>query len=52
VFGGDDGAPPQARQHTPVGIEKPVLTPLPVTVAAADPDAAATPTTPEGTTLP
>jgi hypothetical protein len=51
VFGGDDGTPPQARHQTPVGIEKPVLTPLPVTVASEAPDDA-TPTTPEGTTLP
>jgi hypothetical protein len=50
VFGGDDGTPPQAQPHTPAGIQKPVLTPLPVTVAK--PAASATSTTPAGTTLP
>jgi hypothetical protein len=52
VFGGDSGTPPKVTQRTPVGIEKPVLTPLPVTVAAPKRDAAASSTTPEGTTLP
>lgn len=63
VFGGNDATPPQVGTRPPVAIEKPVLTPLPVTVAAspaaspatapsAGAAAPATPTTPEDTTLP
>jgi hypothetical protein len=52
VFSSDSGTPPKVTQRAPVGIEKPVLTPLPVTVPAPRPAAAASSTTPEGTTLP
>jgi hypothetical protein len=58
VFGGNDGTPPTESHRVPTGIEKPVLTPLPVHVAKAKPAAADSatateaPTTPESTTLP
>ena len=62
VFGGNDATPPKVSPHAPVAVQKPVLTPLPVTVKAKPSTAAsgaggsatapATPTTPAGTTLP
>jgi len=51
VLGGDEGTPPQARRQAPVGIQAPVITPLPVgthdgDAAASDTPAAGATTTP------